>query len=75
MITLPPPLTVAAAVAIDDTKINEYNNDSLLSTSAFTIITSTINVDDDDDDNHGDYLTAVRDRVSPSSVAFSENML
>jgi len=65
MITLPP---LTAAFAIEDTKINEYY-DSLLSTSAFTI-----NVVDDDDD-HGDCHTVVKDRDSPSSVSFSENML
>jgi hypothetical protein len=76
IITLPPPLTAAAA--IDDTKINEYNNDSLLSTSAVTIITNNITVIDDDDNHdhdHGDCHTVVKDRDSPSSVAFSENML
>ena len=70
MITLPP---LTAAFAIEDTKINEYY-DSLLSTSAVTIITNNITVVDDDDD-HGDCHTVVKDRDSPSSVAFSENML
>ena len=68
MITLPP---LTAAFAIEDTKINEYN-DSLLSTSAFNI---NVVDDDDDDDDHGDCHTVVKDRDSPSSVAFSENML
>jgi hypothetical protein len=72
MITLPPP---TAAAAIDDTKINEYDHDSLLSTTAVTIITNTINAVDANDHDHGDCHTVVKDRDSPSSVAFSENML